>query len=104
MGVIRQGDVILTKLELTANEATKISKVVEPQLRMGGETGHKHILDVPVRQSADGRQLVVVEKETVLEHEEHNNLPIEPGVYSVSRVRDYGEMLGKYEHNSLGFD
>ncbi|MEM3860801.1 MAG: hypothetical protein QW478_15635 [Candidatus Micrarchaeaceae archaeon] len=86
----RQGDIVIRQVENPDEIAKKVSeenKVAE-KLIMGGESGKKHILEVPVYR-VDGALVVVLEEQKEMIHEEHRAMKIPQGVYTVGRVRDY---------------
>ena len=76
----RQGD---TALIPSTNEAPKGTpgRVV---LARGVSTGHEHVL-VSAIADADPPRLVYVPETTTLDHPEHGEISIEPGVYAVRR-------------------
>ncbi|MEM3844090.1 hypothetical protein [Metallosphaera sp.] len=88
--VYRQGDILLKEVENPSEVVGKIGEInkVSDKLIMGGETGKKHILEVPVYR-VDGAMVVVLEKTEKMIHEEHRAMEIPQGVYTVGRVRDY---------------
>jgi len=77
----RQGDVLLKKINELPKNLTEKDKI----LAYGEATGHKHQFVSPtVTVLTDGTtQFCVVEEESVLEHEEHENIQIPAGIYEV---------------------
>ncbi|MEM4058430.1 MAG: hypothetical protein QXZ12_06885 [Thermoplasmata archaeon] len=92
MKIYRQGDVILRKLdeknEIITREYTDSDYKISDKLSISGETGNTHELDATVY-SIHGTQYVVVETPTLLKHNEHHDIEIEPGIYRVDTVRDF---------------
>lgn len=107
-GLVRQGDVLLVPLEGDVPAGV----VIEPKagrlvLAEGEATGHAHVVRArnarlvrhgrPTgrrgwmgRPEHEYRLLLVVEGEpVVLEHEEHDPIPVGPGMYEVRRQREY---------------
>ena len=91
-GLVRQGDLLLVPVPALPEQA--------PQVRSGhlvlleGEaTGHAHVVE-DERASLHGwgsRRYLRIEGElpVVLVHDEHDPLPVFPGVYEVRRQREY---------------
>ncbi|MEM4067484.1 MAG: hypothetical protein QXV17_11585 [Candidatus Micrarchaeaceae archaeon] len=88
--IYRQGDIILREIENAKEVVGKISEEnkVADKLIMGGESGKKHVLEVPVYR-VDGAMVVILEKAEKMIHEEHRAMEVPQGVYTVGRVRDY---------------
>ena len=92
MVVYRQGDIILEPVK-----KPKFYNKVTDILSIKGETGHAHILPVPVMETAQVRgfkmplmQFVEVGKGgALMTHEEHPPLRINEGTYQVKRVRTF---------------
>ena len=95
MKQLRQGDVLLVKVD-------ELPTGVEPIAREGGKivlahgeaTGHAHAIVNRMakffQQPTTGRRFLRVSKrQTVLVHQEHEAIPLEPGVYEVKRQREY---------------
>lgn len=88
---IQQGDVILrriTQIPATATIKQRGGRIV---LAEGQATGHAHVVvDDDATLIAEGeRMLLQLEKQTVLCHEEHNPITLEPGVYEIGRVQEW---------------
>lgn len=83
----RQGDVLFTKVEQLPEglERQKSNIIVE-----GETTGHAHRLETGVIwASVLGVMYLEVVKATRIVHEEHNPITLEPGMYKVTRQREY---------------
>jgi len=111
----RQGDVVLKRIEKLPAGVVPVKRESKRVVLAHGEvTGHAHaISDKHVRQfrAADGAPtldgagmklraggglpaqtfLVVDDKPCMLKHEEHEAIEIQPGVYRVTRQREYVE-------------
>ncbi len=89
----RQGDVFLMKVEemppgAVLSEENDGGRIV---LAYGEVTGHAHAIDARFAQMyTQGNNVLIAVKETVpLVHEEHSPITLEPGVYRVTRQREY---------------
>lgn len=82
---IRQGDVLLIK----RSEPHRKEKVEARGLRVAGErTGHAHVLEAEVFETERGRMLYVGPG-GVITHEEHGQLPVEPGWWEPRIQREF---------------
>ncbi|MEM4449350.1 MAG: hypothetical protein QXQ33_00800 [Nitrososphaerota archaeon] len=90
--VYRQGDVVLVRLHPDEEARAKFDNQTPfaNELVISSETGNAHKLCAPVYE-AWGRQYVVLEHPTILEHPQHKNIVIEPGIYEVRMVRSYNK-------------
>src|SRR4051812_43297890 len=92
-GLVRQGDLLLVPVAEVAKYTPEVRSGRLVLLR-GEATGHAHVIE-DERASLHGvwgseRYLVVDGSSPVmLVHEEHDPLPIAPGVYEVRRQREY---------------
>lgn len=90
--MIRQGDVLLIRVEPLPSSTTKITAENGRLILARGEaTGHHHSVsdtDAELIQIG-GRMLLAVERQTALEHQEHAPLTLETGVYEVRRQREF---------------
>lgn len=88
--MIQQGDVLLTKINNLPKKYTIISKK-RCVLAEGEKTGHSHVLeDDEAQLIQDGeRILLMLEKQGILKHEEHNPITLEPGIYEIGKVNEY---------------
>ena len=83
----RQGDVLFTKVEQLPEglERQKSNVIVE-----GETTGHAHRLETGVIWAGVlGAMYLEVALTTCIVHEEHNPITLEPGMYKVTRQREY---------------
>ena len=98
--IFRQGDVLLRRL----NEMPIVGQRVDPDkgrviLAYGEITGHAHALDQgdvvlferPGKAPTPNHRILKVDKPTALKHEEHSQIPLDPGFYEVIRQREYEE-------------
>ena len=88
-GQFRQGDVLIQKVA-SLPAGTKPQKTTMDVILAEGEmTGHAHRITRPnkkVRQHLHGAQLYLeVLKPVKVQHEEHGEIPLEPGIYLVLR-------------------
>ena len=88
---VRQGDVLLTKI---GDEVMESAKLKEGMLILveGELTGHAHRVsaaDAHFVHDPSGRMVLEVFRPTQLLHEEHTSVDLEPGVYEVTRQREY---------------
>lgn len=103
MEIIRQGDIILRKIGREQIPAILWGhRYNAGEIRIAGETGHAHVLKGIVY--GDGRTGSVIEltTPTELQHEEHDNILVQPGIYAVDSVRDYRAI--KEGNNRYRFD
>ncbi len=89
----RQGDVFLSQVP-TLPEGVKQVPLdgTRTVLAYGEVTGHAHAIqatDLAVLYERDGTRYLSVPVDAVLRHEEHASLTIAPGVYQVTRQREY---------------
>ena len=90
---VRQGDLLLTK----STARTKGKEVAQPVekgrlvLLRGERTGHAHTVeaDKATLMSWEDILMLVVKEDTKLTHEEHNPIPLEPGVYEIRTQRRF---------------
>jgi len=91
-GLVRQGDLLLVPVSALPEFAKKVGsgRLV---LAEGEATGHAHVVDderASLYGSATGRHLSIEgEGPVYVVHEEHDRLPLHPGVYEVRRQREY---------------
>lgn len=85
--VIRHGDVILRKMN-PPNLGIHITE--RRKLEIAGENGHPHtVKDGVVITTVDRRELLQLDQQTEITHDEHAALQLATGTYSVERVRSY---------------
>ena len=88
----RQGDVYFTRvLEAPAGRAVtpEAGRLI---LARGEVTGHHHSVPAsagPLTLDEGGVMYLTIEELTAVEHQEHAPIPLEPGVYRVTRQREY---------------
>jgi hypothetical protein len=91
-GMVRQGDVLLVPVELERDQGTVVARG-RLVLAEGEATGHAHVVASPRAQlrSFGARRILVVSgrRRVQLVHEEHDPVPVEPGVWEVVRQREY---------------
>ncbi len=95
------GDVIIEKIKSLPKNFEEMKKDKEPVLAYGEVTGHSHRLffrhddnmplsgGVTLKTSEDGTKFLLVEKEIVLRHQEHDPRIIGPGIYKSTIQREY---------------
>ena len=90
--MIRQGDVLLRKITKLP-EGMKPSQPIDGRLILayGETTGHHHSVTANVATLfEDGNKMVLAVREpTILDHQEHAQVEIMPGIYWVVRQREY---------------
>lgn len=95
----RQGDVLITRVPFLP-EKTTLSKVPRDKGRVilayGETTGHAHALAdkncelfAPSSPGSTASYLEVQEAMASLEHDEHATIELAPGVYEITRQREY---------------
>lgn len=90
--MIRQGDVLLRKIEKLPNKAFPIDSKV---ILEGEVTGHAHRIDhgqlFEFQNPWEPEPAIFVKAElgTTLVHEEHGPIELEPGIYEFIRQREY---------------
>ncbi len=83
----RQGDVLFTQIEALPRGLTvrKSNVVVE-----GESTGHAHrLVSGRILEDAQDYLFLEVLRATQIVHEEHHAIDLEPGLYQVTRQREY---------------
>ena len=88
MKQIQQGDVLLERVNALPKDAKKAKSGV---LAEGEATGHAHRLDLShadVFVAEDGALYVRASAPSILSHEEHHAITVEPGTWRVWRVRE----------------
>ena len=100
LDILRQGDVLLMRTKKTPSKtATAIHDHGRIILAYGEVTGHAHeVIGVdnadPVPAMAlfeepNGTRLLVIRRDALLRHEEHDRIDLAPGHYEVIRQREY---------------
>lgn len=90
--MVRQGDVMLKRISPPSGERVEVPPVDGRVILAEGEaTGHAHaVRAVGVALYVYGIQRVLeVQREAILEHEEHGSIVLPPGNYEVIRQREY---------------
>ena len=90
---IRQGDVMLVKIDKLPNNVTEKDKTIA----YGEVTGHSHRFEneaVTVFKDAKDVQYVDVQQESTLIHEEHAHAQVPKGIYEV-RIQREVDLLGE---------
>jgi hypothetical protein len=87
MKVIRQGDVYIV---LNQTKPTYASLRKDRTLALGEATGHHHTLTAGnVYGELAGKQWIVLDEETELQHQEHATVVIPIGIHEVRIQREY---------------
>ena len=91
----RQGDLLIVRAGAIPKDAVKCSSRV---LAEGEATGHLHELDCgEVFSQGEAHYFMVEEKASAtLAHPEHKPITFEPGVYKVTRQREYEPKKWRY--------
>lgn len=84
----RQGDLLIVKVKKIPEDAAKQKNRI---LAEGEVTGHLHELDSGEVYEKEGTLYfkVAENKTAALNHPEHGTLTFEPGIYRVSKQREY---------------
>ena len=89
--LIQQGDVLIHKIASLPKGLKKLGKKEKGFVLADGEvTGHAHVIteEDTVFVAEDGTLYLSVEAPTIIQHEEHKAVTVEPGVYRVGRVQE----------------
>lgn len=97
MKMMRQGDVLLIKVDSIPKAAKRVKSKGRIILAYGEVTGHAHaipasaaaLLEYGDEKLGTIERYLDVKRATVLRHEEHGSIQIEPGQYQVIRQREY---------------
>jgi hypothetical protein len=96
--MFRQGDVLLVPIPDTELPQDEVPLAGDTRgrlvLALGEASGHAHAVAAPdadlVADAADFNRLFLrIVTEAVLSHEEHDPVPLPPGLYQVVRQREY---------------
>lgn len=101
---IRQGDVLLVPRDNIPPGLSEVQRDDRGRIvLMHGEvTGHAHVIEDPAATfyAADVAEMedrfLLVEREVLVTHEEHDALVVPPGVYEVRRQREYAPESERY--------
>lgn len=87
---LRQGDVLLTPVAKLPKGATKQSHTGPAVLAYGEVTGHAHTVEHgQLYTDGNGLTYLTVEELTKVRHQEHDAITLQPGVYRVTRQREW---------------
>ena len=90
----RQGDVFIERVHALPSQAVEIPQAGRVVLALGEVTGHAHAIvldDGPVKArlfDAGTERFLQVLARSILAHEEHAAITLEPGIYRVSKFGD----------------
>lgn len=96
MKFFQQGDVVLVPVKSVPKEATEIHR--DNAIQYGEITGHKHAFGgSPIimfrkedfEQGGNFTKFVIIDKPTMLTHEEHKPIEVPPGIYESRIVREF---------------
>ncbi len=90
--LFRQGDVLIERVASVPTEAQKLKSSKRITLALGEATGHHHTLecDDPADWWKRGdEQFVSLSSTSILTHQEHAPIDLSPGIYRVTRQREY---------------
>jgi len=88
----RQGDVLIERVDVVPESATKQKPGERVILAHGEVTGHAHEIDcddAEAWKSGAETVAVAVKRPTELRHQEHAQIPLKRGTYRVVRQREY---------------
>ena len=92
----RQGDVMITQvvdgsIPEGAEKVALDERLQKVVLAYGEVTGHAHVLDskFATMYQWQGDRLIDVKEGGEVTHEEHDTIPLPPGVYKISIQREY---------------
>ena len=95
MECYRQGDVLLVRVADPPVDVRPLPREAGRLVLAHGEvTGHAHVVADPeaelvTREQADELYLMVYGEQALLEHDEHDAIPLAEGCYRVIRQREY---------------
>jgi hypothetical protein len=91
--MIRQGDILLEKVNEIPQE---LKRREDRTLALGEKTGHHHTFSgqVLVFGEMGKEQFADVQQESVLEHQEHENIKVPEGKYRVVQQREFDIVEG----------
>jgi len=89
--IYRQGDVLFKKIESLPKKKRKLDTDI---IVRGEATGHAHCLVngdiyVAVIEAIGPINFIKAKKGAKIVHEEHDTIELEPGIYEVTRQREY---------------
>lgn len=93
---VRQGDVLIERIAALPGNVTKLKREGGRVILAHGEvTGHTHAISDPhadlysAVDQGDVTFLEIRDAVAALQHDEHSTIALEPGVYRVTRQREY---------------
>lgn len=88
--LLRQGDVLLRKIEALPEGAVRLKLTGRVVLSEGEATGHNHTLpETAEMYELDGQRWVVVPEASELVHQEHDAIEVAAGTYWIVQQREY---------------
>ena len=92
--IYQQGDVLLTKID-SLPLGNKVERKERGYILAEGEaTGHAHVIEEEIEMvEKDGTLYIGCKADTVVKHEEHKHITIEPGNYQISIIQEYDHFL-----------
>lgn len=91
--IIRQGDVMLEKIQKLPSKLTKQkAKNGKHIIAYGEVTGHCHAIEekgCEMYVADDGRVYLTIEEETEIKHDEHEAIKLPAGIYTYVPQREY---------------
>lgn len=98
--LIRQGDVLLVRTTMRQATGTPVPAESGRHILMRGEqTGHHHSVDATcatLTRTEEGQMFLTVDELVGLTHQEHATLDVPPGVWQVTRQREYSPEAPRY--------
>ena len=88
----QQGDVLIKKIEKLPSNAIEVERKNGKLILAEGEaTGHAHSIAAlgAMLLKDNGAMFLRANEVVALQHQEHNTISIEPGVYKIDIVREY---------------
>lgn len=94
MFIARQGDVLVERIAAIPNDAMPTNVESERIILVRGEaTGHHHSVPAQgvalLERTATDEKFLQIMRSVELTHQEHGAIVLEPGVYRVTRQREY---------------
>lgn len=93
---MQQGDVIMKRVSIDLSNAKEVKRKEGRIIVMHGEDGHTHtISDVDAMfLEKDGKFYLKNSKPVTINHEEHKQFTIEPGIWEVGQVQEKDWLSG----------
>jgi len=94
MQMYRQGDVLIQRVNTELPEDAEVIKPDEKNrlvLAEGEATGHAHVVPAVAGAlyAAQAAMMLQVTQSTQVLHEEHSPIDLDPGLYKITRQREY---------------